>query len=117
MVKRSRNRPSHEGDHIYLDKSVALCRRAGFPRIVLRGDTDFTQTKHLDRWDSAGDVRFVFGIDAMANLKARADDLPAEAYSFLERPLPHPRKTGPRQKPERVKAEIVRERGFQTIHL
>jgi hypothetical protein len=117
LINRSGNRPSHEQAAEALDKMIALCRGAGFRRITLRGDTDFTQTKHLDRWDSAGDLRFVFGIDAMANLKARADDLAAEAYSFLERPLPHPIKTGPRQKPERVKAEIVRERGFQTIHL
>ncbi|HEY9854635.1 MAG TPA: hypothetical protein V6D05_02770, partial [Stenomitos sp.] len=76
-----------------------------------------TQTRHLDRWDKAGDVRFVFGIDAMPNLKALADDLPATAYSFLERPLRYAIKTAPRQEPERVKTEIVRERGFKVIHL
>jgi Transposase DDE domain group 1 len=117
LVNRPGNRPSHEGAAEALDQMIALCRRAGFRRITLRGDTDFTQTKHLDRWDSAGDIRFIFGIDARANLKARADDLPAEAYSFLERPLQHAPKTAPRQKPERVKAAIVRERGFPTIHL
>ena len=53
----------------------------------------------------------------MPNLKALADDLPAEAYSFLERPPRYAIKTAPREKPERVKAEIVRERGFETIHL
>jgi Transposase DDE domain group 1 len=100
-----------------LDKMIALCRRAGFQRITLRGDTDFTQTQHLDRWDESGDVRFVFGIDAMPNLKARAEDLPAEAYSFLERPPRYAIKTAPRQRPERVKPEIVRARGFETIHL
>ena len=30
-------------------------------RIVLRGDTDFSQTTHLDRWHAQGDVFFVFG--------------------------------------------------------
>ena len=64
---------------------IALCRKARFKRITLRGDTDFSQTKHLDRWDQAGDVRFIFGIAAMPNLKALAEDLPATAYSFLER--------------------------------
>jgi len=29
--------------------------------MLIRGDNDFTQTKHLDRWDSDG-VQFVFGI-------------------------------------------------------
>jgi hypothetical protein len=117
LVNRSGNRPSHEGAAEALDKMIGLCRKAGFRRITLRGDTDFTQTKHLDRWDESGDVRFLFGIDAMANLKALADDLPAEAYSFLERPLRHTPRAGSRQKPDRVKAEIVRERAYKTIHL
>jgi Transposase DDE domain group 1 len=117
LINRSGNRPSHEGAAEALDKMVGLCRQAGFRRILLRGDTDFTQTAHLDRWDQAGDIHFVFGIDAMPNLKALADDLPAEQYGFLERPLRHAIKTAPRQKPERVKSEIVRERGFKAIHL
>ncbi|HMB08512.1 MAG TPA: IS1380 family transposase [Isosphaeraceae bacterium] len=117
LVNRSGNRPSHEHAAESLDKMIALCREAGFRRITLRGDTDFTQTRHLDRWDKAGDVRFVFGIDAMPNLKALADDLPATAYSFLGRPPRYAIQTAPRQEPERVKAEIVRERGFKVIHL
>jgi hypothetical protein len=117
LVNRSGNRPSHEGAADALDKIIAFCREAGFERITLRGDTDFTQTKHLDRWDDAGDVRFLFGIDAMPNLKALADDLPAAAYSFLERPARYAIKTAPRERPERIKPEIVRERGFKTIHL
>ena len=52
----------------------------------MRGDTNFTQTKHLDRWDAAGDVRFLFGYEAYDGLKARADDLPAAAYRLLRRP-------------------------------
>ena len=52
--------------------------------------------RHPDRWDQAGDIHFVFGIDAMPNLKALADDLPAEQYGFLERPLRHAIKTAPR---------------------
>jgi hypothetical protein len=117
LINRSGNRPSHEGAADALDKMIALCREAGFERTTLRGDTDFTQTKHLDRWDQAGDVRFVFGIDAMPNLKALADDLPDGAYSFLERPARYAIKTAPRERPESVKPEIVRERGFKTIHL
>jgi Transposase DDE domain group 1 len=117
LINRSGNRPSHEGAAGALDKMITLCREAGFERITLRGDTDFTQTKHLDRWDQAGDVRFVFGIDAMPNLKALADDLPANAYHYLERPARYAIKTAPRERPERVKPEIVRERGFNTIHL
>jgi len=117
LINRSGNRPSHEGAGEALDKMITLCRTAGFQRILLRGDTDFTQTKHLDRWDNAGDVHFLFGIDAMPNLKALADDLPAEAYSFLERPPRYAIKTAPRQARGRIKPEIVKQRGFKTIHL
>jgi hypothetical protein len=116
LVNRSGNRPSHEQADIYLDKAFALCRRAGFERIFARGDTDFSQTEHLDRWDEAGDIRFLFGIDAHPTLKAKAEGLPAEAYSFLERPPGYVIQTVPRERPERVKPEIVRERGFATIH-
>ena len=117
VVNRSGNRPSHEQAHVYLDKAAALCRQAGFRKILMRGDTDFSQTEHLDRWDAAGDIRFIFGYDAHSTLKALAEDLPATAYSFLERPSRYAIKTTPRQRPERVKPEIVRERGYKTIHL
>jgi hypothetical protein len=117
LVNRSGNRPSHEQAHVYLDKAAALCRQAGFRKILMRGDTDFSQTKHLDRWDAAGNIRFIFGFEAHPTLKALAEDLPAAAYSFLERPPRYAIKTAPRQRPERVKAQIVRERGYKTIHL
>ena len=64
-----------------------------------------------------GDVGFVFGFDNNEALKARADELPAEAFSFLERPPRYEIKTVPRQQPERVKQQIVKERGFETIHV
>ena len=86
LVNRSGNRPSHEMAASFIDQAATLCRRAGFRSFLFRGDTDFTQTKHLDRWDDAGDIRFIFGIDAMPNLVALAEQLPESAYSFLERP-------------------------------
>jgi hypothetical protein len=116
LVNRVGSRPSHERAHIFIDKSIALCRRAGFQRIYLRGDTDFSQTAYLDRWDGGGDVRFLFGIDAHPALKTLAEALPAAAYSFLERPPKYAIRTAPRQRPEHVKRQIVRERGFETIH-
>ena len=45
LVNRSGNRPSHERADVYLDKAADLCRQAGFRKITMRGDTDFTQTK------------------------------------------------------------------------
>jgi Transposase DDE domain group 1 len=116
LVNRGGNRPSSERAHVFIDKSIAWCRRAGFLRISLRGDTDFSQTEHLDRWAAAGDVRFLFGIDAHPTLVALAEGLPAQDYSFLERPPKSVIRTAPRARPERVKAEIVRGRRFETIH-
>jgi hypothetical protein len=116
LVNRSGNRPSHEQADVYLDKAIALYRRGGFRKITVRGDTDFTQTKHLDRWDQAS-VRFLFGIDAMPNLVARAEGLPAGAYAELDRPARYTIKTAPRQARERHKDRIVSQRQFDTLKL
>lgn len=45
VVNRPGNRPSSEQADVYLDRAVALCRRAGFRQVRLRGDTDFSQTR------------------------------------------------------------------------
>ena len=81
------------------------------------GRHTIAETGDLDAWDDAGNIRFIFGYAAYDGLKARADELPDEAYSFLERPPQYTIETMPRQRPERIKAEIVGERGFKTIHL
>jgi hypothetical protein len=116
LVNRSGNRPSHEHADIYLNKAAALCRRAGFRKITYRGDTDFSQTGRLDRWDRDG-VRFIFGIDAMANLVGLAERLPGLDYSELERPPRYTIRTVPRQARERYKDRIVSERQFDTLKL
>jgi hypothetical protein len=54
LVNRSGNRPSSEGAAERYDQARALCREAGFQRVTFRGDTDFSQTGHLDRWDGEG---------------------------------------------------------------
>jgi hypothetical protein len=79
LVNRSGNRPSHEGAAERFDQAIALCRHAGFRQVLLRGDTDFSSTRHLDRWNEAG-VRFVFGIDAMPKLVEMAADLARSAW-------------------------------------
>jgi len=50
FVVNAAERPSHEQAAFYFDRAIDLCRRAGFQKICLRGDTDFTQSEHLDRW-------------------------------------------------------------------
>jgi DDE family transposase len=116
LANRPGNRPSHEGAHTAIDRAIAVCRRAGFRRIALRGDTDFSQTAHLDRWSAIEGVRFLFGMGINPALMALAEGLPADAYSYLERPPKYEIKTAPRQRPEHVKDEVVRRRGFETIH-
>jgi hypothetical protein len=114
LVNRSGNRPSHEQAAGYLDRAIALCRRGGFRKVTLRGDTDFTQTRHLDRWDQDG-VRFLFGADARANLIELAERLPADAYGILERPPRYTVKTMPRAAREDHRTPIVIARQFETI--
>jgi hypothetical protein len=116
LANRSGNRPSHEGAAAYLDRAGALCQRAGFQKILLRGDTDFTQTRHLDRWDEQG-WRFVFGIDAMPNLVQIAENLPKKQWKGLKRPAQYAVKTAPRVRPANVKERIVRQREFKNIRL
>ncbi|MGH9601278.1 MAG: transposase, partial [Terriglobales bacterium] len=116
LVNRSGNRPSHEGAAERFDQSIALCRDAGFGKILLRGDTDFSQTRYLDGWDEQG-VGFIFGIDAMPNLVARADALPAGRWRGLKRGAKYEVATEPRRRPDNVKEQIVRERGFTNIRL
>ena len=117
LVNRSGNRPSGEGAGERFDQAIALCRRGGFKSILLRGDTDFTQTSKLDEWDAAGDVAFLFGIDAMPNLVKIADGLPQTAWKRLVRPAKYEVATAERARPENVKERIVREREFENIRL
>ena len=116
LVNRSGNRPSHEGAAVEADQVIELCRRAGFRRIKLRGDTDFTQTRHLDRWDAAG-VTFVFGNNARVPLQIDADGLPAGSWKKLRRKPHYTVKTEPRRKRRKVKERIVHERQFENLKL
>jgi hypothetical protein len=116
LVNRSGNRPSSEGAAARFDQARGLCQDAGFRRITFRGDTDFSQTAHLDRWDAAG-ARFVFGYDARANLIRDADALPAAAWTRLVRRPPYEVESEPRQRPANVKEAIIVEREFKTLRL
>jgi Transposase DDE domain group 1 len=116
LENRSGNRPSHEGAAAYFDRAATLCRQAGFRAILFRGDTDFTQTAHLDRWDGAG-IGFVFGFDAQPNLVALAAALPEQVWRTLARPARYEVATNPRQRPTNVKEQVVRRRGYRNVRL
>ncbi len=116
-INRSGNRPSHEGAAAEVDRALDVCFAGGFRSVCLRGDTDFTQTKHLDRWDDDPRVQFIFGNNVTGNLHLLADDLPADAWQTLVRPPRYEVKTALRQRPENVKERIVVERAFKNIRL
>ena len=117
VINRSGNRPSQEGAAAQVDRVLPVCFRGGFRRVLLRGDTDFSQTEHLDRWDADPRVRFIFGFDANATLKGLAEDLPAKAWRKLERPVRYEIKTKPRQRPDNVKEAVVVQREFENQRL
>jgi hypothetical protein len=116
IVNRSGNRPSHEQAPAYLDKAIDLCRRAGFQDVLLRGDTDFSMTTQLDRWDADG-VRFVFGYSAHPSLKAGADSLADREYQRLVREANRVFQGRRRARQPRVKEQVVRDKGYKNIKL
>ena len=116
VVNRSGNQTSSSGAAAYFNQAAALCRQAGFESIRFRGDTDFSQTAHLDDWDNQNDV-FNFGIAAMANLVEKAETLPETAWELLERKPKYTVKTQPRNKPVNVKDQIIKARTFKNLHL
>jgi hypothetical protein len=116
LLNRPGNRPSHEDAGPLLDESIALCREAGFQKILLRGDTDFSQTARLDGWHEQG-VKFLFGYDCAGNLQMLADDLPKSAWKPLLRPPKYQVQTKPRAKPARVKQALVEENEYKDIRL
>lgn len=115
LANRSGNRPSHEHAAFYFDLAIDQCRRAGFEKITLRGDTDFSLTEHFDRWDASG-VEFVFGLDAMPNLVEIAENLDESAWTALRRP-PRPRRGEPLAKRPNHKEAFVREKGYKNLKL
>ena len=116
LVNRSGSRPSSEGAHRWFDQAVSLARRAGFRRVTLRGDTDFSQTRHLDRWHDDR-VEFIFGFPAAGKLVQIADSLEDSAWTPLERRERHLVRTQPRQRPSNVRRRIVQERELLNLHL
>lgn len=117
LVNRSANRPSQEGAAAEVDHVLPVLFQGGFQQVLLRGDTKFSQTEHLDRWHADPRVRFVFGYEALPNLKALAADLPANAWETLQRPPRYERQTPPRNRPDNIKEAIVVQREYENIKL
>ena len=94
----------------WIDRAIALVQPHA-RQVLLRGDTDFTSTGELDRWDSQG-VQFLFGLDAHPKAVKLAEALPEEAWETLERLPRYEIATEPREKPEKVKEAVVRFKGY-----
>jgi len=112
LVNRSGNAPSHLDSALWIDRSLDLVV-GRFEEVWMRGDTDFSLTEHLDRWDERS--KFVFGLDARQNLVSMAQRLSKGQWEALERKPKYEVKTQERQRPQNVKERIVRERGFKNI--
>jgi hypothetical protein len=105
---------------------VRLCseyRRRSAPdafttiNLWLRGDTDFSQTTQLDRWDDDGG-EFVFGMDAMKNLVELAKNLSDSAWQELKRTAKTPRQTQQtRAKRPNFKEQFVIEKEYKNKRL
>ena len=116
LDNRGANSPSQQGAATRFDQAIALVQRAGFRSVLLRGDTDFSQTQHLDRWHEQK-VQFVFGYDAHETLVLRAESLPEASWARLERGARYEVKTEPRAPRDNVKAAIIEQKEYRNLHL
>lgn len=115
LVNRPGNAPSHAGAAAWIDKAIDLVAPHA-ERVCVRGDTDFSLTANFDRW--AARVDFVFGMDANAALRSRAEALDEAAWTRLERPPAQESASGQtrRREPDH-KQRIVAERGYLNLEL
>jgi len=110
LVNRPGNATSQEGSVAWIDRAVALVRPVA-GQITLRGDTDFSHTAQLDRWDGQG-LKFMVGLDAHPKVVGLAQELAERSWRPLERLPKYTILTEPRHRPERVKEQIVVQKGY-----
>ena len=82
IVNRPGNAPSHTDAAGWIDKAIDHVEPHA-ERLCLRGDTDFSLTRHFDRW--AERVDFIFGMDASPTLRTCAEALDEACWQRLER--------------------------------
>ena len=110
LVNRSGNAASHQDSVSWINRAVALVRPVA-GRITLRGDTDFTHTGQLDGWDQDG-LLFILGMDAHPKAVQLAEGLSERSWRPLERLPKYEILTEPRRGRERVKEQIVVQKGY-----
>ena len=111
LVNRPGNVVSHEGCVPWIDRAIKLVAPHA-QEITLRGDTDFTLTAELDRWDGQG-VKFIFGMDAHPKVVTLSKPCPKRRGGPWSVSPRYEIATPPRRKPERVKESIVRFKGYE----
>lgn len=116
LHNRSGNRPSHENSAFFFDLAIDQCRKAGFRKIVLRGDTDFSSTEHLDRWNDDG-VKFILGFDAHKTLTGIAENLAKTDWKPLARRSSPTSPEKARAKRDNVKEAVVVANGYENQRL
>jgi len=115
LVNRPGNAPSQSGSVEWIDRAVALVKEVA-GTVTIRGDTDFSHTEQLDRWDGQGH-KFILGMDAHAKLVGLAESLENRAWKPFERQPKYEILTEPRPKAFRYKEQVVVERGFENQKL
>ena len=115
LVNRPGNAVSHQDSVTWIDRAIDLVRPVA-GRITLRGDTDFTHTAQLDRWDR-NEVLFILGMDAHPKVVQLAENLSGQSWRPLERLPKYEILTEPRRRPERVKEQIVVQKGYRNKKL
>jgi hypothetical protein len=112
VINRPGNVASHLGCAPWIDKSLDLvCDH--FAKVQLRGDTDFSLTEHLDKWDDR--CTFILGVDAMPNLVNRANGIDEADWQVLPKRPKYSVKTQQRRRSENIKQRVVKERKFKKI--
>jgi len=115
LVNRPGNAASHSQSVAWIDRAIRLVSQVA-GRVTVRGDTDFTHTAQLDRWNEQG-VRFILGFDANPKLVALAEAVAPSAWQRLERLPKYRVLTEPRTKGVRYKEQIVVEKEFENQKL
>jgi Transposase DDE domain group 1 len=110
VVNRSANAASHQDSVSWIDRAIALVKPVA-GQITLRGDTDFTHTAQLDRWDEQ-EIKFILGLDAHPKAVQLAQALSEPSWRPLERLPKYEILTEPRTRRERVKEQIVVQKGY-----
>ena len=110
LTNRPGNAVSHQDSVGWIDRAINWVKPVA-GRVTLRGDTDFTHTAQLDRWDQAGTF-FILGMDAHRKVVKLAEALSEQSWRPLERLPKYEILTEPRRRPERVKEQIVVQKGY-----